>query len=281
MPSHAQLKLVNEELSKEISRRKLIEEELKIAKKAVEEDLLNEQMRLVAIVESSDDAIIGKALDGRVTSWNRAAEKIFGYKAEEIIGQLIHILIPPEQIAEEEYILATITRGESIKHYRTVRICKDGSRITVSETLSPILDKEGRIIGASKIARDISDIIASEEALSTSESRFRRLFHETPVPLCYANEDGVLTDINRHFEQTFGYERCDVPTISEWWQLAYPDPSYRAQVQATWDAAVAVAVETKRDIEPIEYQVTCKNGETRDVLISGITLGKDLRRYVE
>ena len=276
LPSPAELKLVNEKLQDEIAQRKLIEEELRIAKKVAEEGLLQEQMRLAAIVESSEDAIVSKTLEGRVTTWNHTAEKIFGYKAEEIIGQFIRILIPPEKIDEENSILATIAHGEAIKHYRTDRVCKDGRRITVSETISPIFDKEGRIVGASKIARDISDIIASEEAVKTSESRFRRLFHEAPVPLCYTNEEGVLTDFNRHFEQTFGYGHSDVPTMTEWWQLAYPDSSYRAQVMAIWKAAVVNAAATGGDINPIESQVTCKNGEIRTVLISGIVLGKEL-----
>ena len=276
LPSPSQLKLINEELQNEIAQRKRIEEALRIAKEAAEEGLQNEQKRLAAIVESSEDAIVSKTLDGRITSWNRAAEKIFGYTAKEMIGQYIRILIPPERIEEENNVLATIARGESIKHYETERICKDSRRIIVSETLSPILDKAGRIIGASKIARDISDIKASEEAIKTSESRFRRLFHEAPVPLCYINEEGVLTDSNRRFEQTFGYGRSDVPTLTEWWQLAYPDPLRRAQVLAIWKAAVTDAAATGHDIEPIEYQVTCKNGGTRTVLISGITLGKDL-----
>jgi len=276
LPSPAQLRLINEELQNEIAQRKLVEEKLRIAKEAAEDGLQKEQMRLAAIVESSEDAIISKTLDGRVTSWNRAAEMIFGYGAEEIIGHSMRDLIPPELSDEEDNILATITHGESIRHYETVRICKDGRRIAVSETISPILDKDRRIVGASKIARDISDIKASELALKMSESRFRRLFHEAPLSLCYVNGEGVLADSNKRFEQTFGYDRKDVPTLAKWWQLVYPDPSYRAQVLATWNAAVADATATGNDIEPIEYQVTCKSGEVRTVLISGITLGKDL-----
>ena len=106
--------------------------------------------RLAAIVESSDDAIVSKDLDGRITSWNEAAERLFGYKPEEVIGQPITKLIPPDRHDEEPRILERIRRGERIDHYETVRRRKDGTLFDVSLTVSPIRDKSGRIIGASK-----------------------------------------------------------------------------------------------------------------------------------
>src|SRR5215212_3188408 len=111
-------------------------------------------LRLAAIVESSDDAIVSKDLNGIVMSWNQAAERIFGYTAEEMIGQPIARLVPPERPNEEPEILARLRRGERIDHYETVRVRKDGTRIDVSVTISPIRDHEGHIIGASKVARD-------------------------------------------------------------------------------------------------------------------------------
>jgi PAS domain S-box-containing protein len=112
--------------------------------------------RLAAIVESSDDAIIGKNLEGVITSWNQAAERIFGYTAAEAVGQPIHIIIPPERRAEEGRILERLRKGEPIEHYETVRQRKDSALIDVSLAISPIKDGEGTIIGASKIARDIT-----------------------------------------------------------------------------------------------------------------------------
>jgi PAS domain S-box-containing protein len=119
--------------------------------------------RLAAIVASSDDAIISKTLQGVVTSWNAAATRIFGYEAEEMIGQHITKLIPPDLRDEERDIIARLTRGERIEHFETVRMAKDGRLLDISLTVSPIRDSTGRIIGASKVARDVSDRKRAEE----------------------------------------------------------------------------------------------------------------------
>jgi len=125
--------------------------------------------RLAAIVESSDDAIVSKDLNGIVTSWNPAAQRIFGYEAEEMIGRPIITIIPPELHDDETRILATIARGERIEHFETVRMTKSGERIEVSLTVSPVKDEAGRIVGAAKIARDITQRKKTELALRTSE----------------------------------------------------------------------------------------------------------------
>src|SRR4051794_24040363 len=114
------------------------------------------QAQLAAIVATSDDAIVSKDLNGIVQSWNRSAERIFGWTADEIIGRSITLIIPPERVSEETDILTRIRRGERVEHFETVRVCKDGRRIDVSVTISPMTDASGKIIGASKIARDIT-----------------------------------------------------------------------------------------------------------------------------
>lgn len=119
--------------------------------------------RLAAIVESSDDAIIGKDLNGVITSWNTGAERLYGYTAEEMIGAPIALLIPSERPDEEPAILARLRRGETIDHYETVRLTKDGRQLNVSLTVSPIIDASGKVIGASKIARDITQKKRAEE----------------------------------------------------------------------------------------------------------------------
>jgi PAS domain S-box-containing protein len=127
---------------------------------------LTDAQRFAAIVQFSDDAIITKDLNGIITSWNPAAERIFGYSAEEIVGQPVLILIPPERHDEEPVILDRIRQGERIEHYETVRRRKDGTDIDISLTVSPIKDADGTVVGASKIARDISERKRSEAQIA-------------------------------------------------------------------------------------------------------------------
>jgi two-component system, NtrC family, sensor kinase len=118
--------------------------------------------RLAAIVQSSDDAIVGKTLDGIILSWNPAAERLFGYSSQEAVGKPMLILIPLERHTEEPAILMRIANGERVDHFETVRVRKDGRRIDVSVSISPIKDNRGRIVAASKIARDITKRKATE-----------------------------------------------------------------------------------------------------------------------
>jgi PAS domain S-box-containing protein len=128
---------------------------------------------LAAIVESSDDAIVSKTLDGRILSWNAAASRIFGYTPAEAIGQPVTMIIPPELRDEEQRILGQLRRGERIDHFDTIRIAKDGRRIPISLTVSPIRNANGTIVGASKVARDISERKAAEQALREIAERLR------------------------------------------------------------------------------------------------------------
>jgi PAS domain S-box-containing protein len=127
---------------------------------------LNATRRIASIVESSNDAIVGKDLNGIITSWNTGAERIFGYAAEEVVGKPVTILMPPDRQNEEPRILERIRRGERVEHYETIRQRKDGSLVDISLTVSPIKDEEGKIIGASKIARDIAERRRSEQQIA-------------------------------------------------------------------------------------------------------------------
>src|ERR1051325_8249337 len=109
------------------------------------------------VVDSSDDAIVSKDLNGTIISWNRAAERMFGYTAAETVGKSIRLIIPADRQHEEDTVLATIRRGEAVTHFETIRQRKDGTLIPISLTVSPIYDDQGNVVGASKIARDISD----------------------------------------------------------------------------------------------------------------------------
>jgi PAS domain S-box-containing protein len=132
--------------------------------------------QLAAIVQSSDDAIIGRSLDGRITSWNAGAERMFGYTASEMIGQPILRIIPPELHEQEEQILSRLKRGERLDHYETTRVTKDAHRIDVSLTVSPLHDKAGKVIGASKVGRDITERKRAEEHVRLL---MRELSHRT------------------------------------------------------------------------------------------------------
>ncbi len=125
------------------------------------------------------------------------------------------------------------------------------------------------------IVLDITERKRDEEILWESEARFRKILEMAPLPVCYVNVNGVITFRNERFVQIFGYTADDVPTLTEWWQQAYPDAHYRQEVTTKWDAAVKRATEDGIDIKPIEYTVTCKSGEERIIEISGITLGED------
>ncbi|MBB6255074.1 PAS domain S-box protein [Nitrospirillum iridis] len=141
-----------------------------------------DQKRLAALVEGSNDAIIGKALDGRVTDWNRAAERMFGYAAEDAVGRtLLELVVPPDLAAEEEDILARVSRGETVPHFTTRRRRRDGQAIDVSITVSPVRGADGRVIGASKIARDITQQTAAEAALSEARERLAMTTQTTGV----------------------------------------------------------------------------------------------------
>jgi PAS domain S-box-containing protein len=161
--------------------------------------------RLAAIVDSADDAIVGKTLDGVITSWNRAAERIFGYTAAEAVGQHILLIVPEDRRAEEATVLARLRRGERIDHFETVRQTRDGRRIPVSLTVWPIINADGTIIGASKVARDISDRRQSE----VLSARLAAIVDSSDDAIVSKTLDGVITSWNRGAERMFGYTAAE------------------------------------------------------------------------
>jgi len=161
---------------------------------------------LSAIVESSDDAIASKDLNGIVTSWNPAAERIFGYTATEMIGQSIAILVPADRPDEEPQILARIRRGERIDHFETVRRRKDGRFIDVSVTISPIRDSSGRIIGASKVARDVTE----QKQAAIQGVLLSAIVESSDDAIASKNLDGVVTSWNPAAERIFGYTAAEM-----------------------------------------------------------------------
>ncbi|MGA9304667.1 MAG: PAS domain S-box protein [Candidatus Sulfotelmatobacter sp.] len=217
---------------------------------------------LAAIVASSDDAIISKNLDGIITSWNKSAERIFGYTPEEAIGQHITLIIPQERYAEESDILARLRRGERVDHFETVRRRKDGSFLDVSLTISPVRDSSGRVIGASKVARDITAQKQAEQALRESEQRFRVITDASPVlvwmsgtdKLCYYFNKGWLDFVGRTLEEESG---------NGWTENVHPED---------FDRCLQIYVsnfEARRPFE-VEYRMRHHTGEYRWILDRGV-----------
>ena len=180
---------------------------------------LNVIQQIASIVESSDDAIVSKDLDGVITTWNKGAEQIFGYKTDEVIGKPILILIPPDRLDEERTILERIRRGERIEHYETVRVRKDGSSIDISLSVSPLKSADGKIIGATKIARDITERKRNEAQIAAlageAEHRARNVLatvqatvhlshSDTPEALKHAIEGRIqaLANVHRLFVES-------------------------------------------------------------------------------
>lgn len=207
---------------------------------------------LAAIVESSDDAIISKDLSGIITSWNRGAERIFGYLAQEAVGQPITILIPPDRRHEEVEILARLKRGQHVDHFETVRLRKDGLLLDISLTISPLQDSVGRIIGASKIARDITERKRVENELRASEVRFRTLFESVPVAVYSCNAAGVIQEFNRRAAELWGREPAAGDTDERFcgsFKLFRPDGSFMPHEQCPMAEVVAGRIPAVHDAE--------------------------------
>ncbi|MFB9242152.1 EAL domain-containing protein [Massilia antarctica] len=219
-------------------------------------------LQLAAIVTSSDDAIIGKTLDGSIVSWNAGATRMYGYSASETLGRPISLLIPPELAGEMAAITERLRRGERIDHLETVRLRKDGCRIDISLTTSPIRDAEGRVTGISAIARDISERKRTEKALRDREARIRRLVDANIIGIFIGELGGRISEANEAFLKISGYSREEVLAERFRWTDMTP-PQY--------EAADAHALEELRQsgrCTPYEKEYTRKDGSLITVLVA-------------
>jgi two-component system sensor histidine kinase UhpB len=259
-----------------------------------DEDML--RARLAAIVDSSDDAIVSKTLDGVITSWNGAAERLFGYSASEAIGQQIFLIIPEDRVAEENDVLARLRRGERLDHFETVRQAKDGRRIPISLTVSPIRDATGTIVGASKVARDITERVLAQEAFRRAHEELEERVRERTAELSQANasllkEIEERTRVERQREQLFtrlvlaqederrriarelhdelGQQmtalRLTLETLNS---LSNEHPAVRTQVQALQDLA-----------QHLDQDIAFRVWELRPAVLDGLGLAAALAEY--
>jgi PAS domain S-box-containing protein len=229
---------------------------------------------LASIVESSDDGIISKSLDGVIQSWNAGAERLFGYRANEAIGRHISLVIPTERLGEENEIIANLRAGRRIEHFETERLANDGRRILVSLTISPIRDDSGTVVGASKIVRDVTRQRQTEQRERTllgeaaaANAKFQAFFDQGAVFAGILHVDGTILEPNRMSCEGCGYSREQVIGKpfweGPWWS---PSPDLAAQVQA----AYAMAVSGRAFRSELPYFVADGSERVADVTIQPI-----------
>jgi PAS domain S-box-containing protein len=214
--------------------------------------------RLAAIVASSDDAIISKNLEGIIVTWNEGATRIFGYTPEEVIGRSITILIPPDRLDEEPAILARLRAGQRVDHYETLRVRKDGSIANISLSISPVRNAAGEIVGASKIARDITQQKRAEEALRVSNERFRLMADSAPVLIWIADHSKGRHWFNKVWLDFTG-RAADQEAGFGWTQSVHEDDLARCL------QAYAEGFDTRRPFR-IEYRLRRVDGLPRWII---------------
>ena len=230
---------------------------------------------LAAIVDSSEDAIIGARLDGVIETWNRGAEKLYGYAAPEVVGRHIALLESPEQPGEISGILERIARGETIRHHRTVRTTKDGCRVGVSVTISPIRDAGGSVVGASAIARDIGERAALENALRFSEERYRSLALASAQIVWTKNAQGQVVE-DWPMWRAFTGQRAG--ELTGWGWISAVHPEDRERISRVFANALQNGT-----VYETEYRVRRHDGEYRHMAVRGVPVlepGGRIREWI-
>jgi len=247
------------------------------AQRRLEQDKANQLLTarmLASIIETSDDAIISKSLDGIIQSWNAGAEHIFGYTATQAVGRHISLVIPPDRIAEEDHIIASLKAGQRIEHFETERMRSDGRRILVSLTISPLKDDAGTVIGASKIVRDVTRQRQTEHRerlllgeAAAANAKFHAFFDQGGVFAGIMDVNGTLLDVNRLSCEASGYTREQLVGKPFWegpWWV--PSPPLQEQIKA--GAIQAAAGQTFR--AEMSYFIADGSERVADVTIQPI-----------
>ncbi len=211
------------------------------------------QALLSAIIASSEDAIISKDLNGVVRTWNQSAERIFGYTAEEIVGKPITVLFPPDRLDEEPEILERLQRGERVDHFQTVRVRKDGAPVAVSVTISPIHDAQGKVVGASKIARDISQN-------AELEGRFKAIITSSDDAIVSKDLNGIVRSWNYSAERMFGYTAEEI--IGKPITLLFPPDRLDEEPR------ILAQLRRGQRVDHFETVRVCKDGRLVDVSVT-------------
>lgn len=229
---------------------------------SIDQQLEEARFRLAAIVESSDDAIISIDLAGIIVTWNTGAQRLYGYAQTEAVGQHIMLVDPPELWFDEHQILERVRAGERIEHYETTRVSKDGRRIDVSLTVSPIRDSDGKIMGISKIARDITGRKKAEALLRESEARFRLVANTAPAMIWMSGVDKLCTYFNQ-FWLDFTGKPIEAEMGDGWAAGVHPDD--RERCLETYSNAF-----DRRESFIMEYGLRRHDGKYRWILDHGV-----------
>jgi PAS domain S-box-containing protein len=241
-----------------------------------EASLRESEERFRAIFEQAAVGIAQVGVDGR---WLRVNEKlcdIVGYTREELLPLTVQDVTHADDLSADLDYKRRVLSGEIETYSMEKRyIRKGGSVIWISLAARLVRDGSSAPKYFVSVVEDISLRKRAEVALRTSEIRFRRLLEMVPLPMCHVDREGVIDFRNRRFMQLVGYTEDELPTLAEWWLRAYPDAEYREWAAETWGEVVKRSAEQGRDIDPIEYRVTCKSGEERIMEISGVTLDKE------
>jgi len=228
-------------------------------------------------VESGNDPIIMIDNEGRISLWNQAAVKVFGYAAHEALGQDVHALITPERYrqacAQAFSHFRTTGEGAALGQTRELAgIRKGGAEFPLE--LSLAAEKfQGKWVAVATV-RDISARKQADLALHQSEAKFRAILDTSPIAHALSDGHANITMLNPAFVQTFGYTREDIPDLTAWWAKAYPDPKYRSHVKAVWRMHLEEARREGNQFEPLEIKVCCKDGTVRTVLVTSVSFGE-------